>query len=59
MPTIIPIRDLRNTSELYDQFAVNNRIDQAITEAEAEFELTGEAIDAKTAFDELEKKYFG
>ena len=59
MPTIIPIRDLRNTSELYDQFAANNRIDQAITEAEAEFELTGDAIDAKTAFDELEKKYFG
>ena len=87
MPTIIPIRDLRNTSEisemahkkqepifvtkngysdlvvmsaeLYEQFTANNRIDQAITEAEAEFELTGEAIDAKTAFDELEKKYFG
>lgn len=45
------------SAELYDQFAANNRIDQAITEAEAEFELTGEAIDAKTAFDELEKKY--
>lgn len=44
------------SAELYDQFAANNRIDQAITEAEAEFELTGEAIDAKTAFDELEKK---
>ena len=43
------------SAELYDQFAANNRIDQAITEAEAEFELT----DAKTAFDELEKKYLG
>lgn len=64
MPTIIPIRDLRNTSEiselahkmqepifitkngysdlvvmsteLYEKFAQNNRIDQAILEAEKE-----------------------
>ena len=64
MPTIIPIRDLRNTSEilelahkmqepifitkngysdlvvmsteLYEKFAQNNRIDQAIFEAEKE-----------------------
>lgn len=87
MPTIVPIRDLRNTSEisemahkqqepifvtkngysdlvvmsaeLYDRFALNNRIDQAITEAEEEFEQTGESIDAKAAFTDLEKKHFG
>ena len=87
MPTIVPIRDLRNTSEisdmahkqqepifvtkngysdlvimsteLYDKFALNNRIDQAITESESEFEQTGEAIDANRAFMDLEKKYFG
>lgn len=87
MPTIMPIRDLRNTSaiselahkqqepifitkngysdlvvmsaELYEKFAANNRIDQAIYEAEKEFKETGEAIDAEVAFDKLEKKYFG
>ena len=87
MPLIMPIKDLRNTSEiseiahkerepifitkngysdlvvmsseLYDSFARENRIDQAIFEAEKEFAETGEAVEAKTAFDELEKKYFG
>ncbi len=87
MPLIMPIKDLRNTSEiseiahkerepifitkngysdlvvmsseLYDSFAKENRIDQAIFEAEKEFSETGEAVEAKTAFDELEKKYFG
>lgn len=87
MPTIMPIRDMRNTSqlselahkqqepifitkngysdlvvmsaELYDRFARDNKIDQAIYEAEAEFAETEETIDAKDAFEELEKKYFG
>ena len=87
MPLIIPIKDLRNTSEiseiahkerepifitkngysdlvvmsseLYDSFARENRIDQAIFEAEEEFAETGEAIEAKAVFNELEKKYFG
>ena len=47
------------SSEYYDWFARENRIDQAIFEAEQEFAETGEAIDAEVAFSELEKKYFG
>ena len=45
--------------EYYERFAGENRVDQAIFEAEQEFAETGEAIDAKVAFDELVKKYFG
>ena len=87
MPTIMPIRDMRNTSalselahktqepifitkngysdlvvmsaEYFERFARENRIDQAIFEAEQEFAETGEAVDAEVAFSELEKKYFG
>lgn len=87
MPTILPIRDMRDTSaiselahkqkepifitkngysdlvimssELYEHFVANNRIDQAIYEAEEEFGKTGDAIDAAVAFSELDKKYFG
>ena len=86
MPTIRPIRDLRNTSaiseiahrqkepifitkngysdlvvmsaELYEKFARENRIDQAIFESEQEFAEIGKTIKAKDAFAELEKKYF-
>ena len=47
------------SSELYDNFARENRIDQAIFDAEKEFNETGEAMDAKDVFDRLEKKYFG
>ena len=47
------------SAELYEHFAANNRIDQAIYEAEEDFAKTGEAVDAKIAFSELEKKYFG
>ena len=47
------------SSELYDSFAKENRIDQAIFEAEKEFSETGESVDAASAFAELEKKYFG
>lgn len=47
------------SSELYDSFAKENRIDQAIFEAEKEFAETGESLDAADAFAELEKKYFG
>ena len=43
------------SSELYDSFAEENRIDQAIFEAEEEFAATGEAMEARTVFDELEK----
>ena len=47
------------SSEYYDWFARENRIDQAIFEAEQEFAETGEAIDAEVAFSKKEKKYFG
>ena len=87
MPIIMPIKDLRNTteiseiahkerepifitkngysdlvvmsSELYDSFMRESRIDQAIYEAEKEFSETGEAMDAEDVFTDLEKKYFG
>ena len=87
MPTIMPIRDLRNTSaiselahnrqepifitkngysdlvvmsaELYEKIVRETRIDYAIYEAEKEFAETGKAIEAKLAFEELEKKHFG
>ncbi len=47
------------SSELFDQFASINRIDQAIYESEKEIENGAEAIDAETVFEELEKKHFG
>ncbi|WP_310603566.1 type II toxin-antitoxin system prevent-host-death family antitoxin [Anaerosporobacter sp.] len=87
MPIILPIKDLRNTteisdmahkkqepifitkngysdlvvmsSELYDQFARMNRIDQAIYESEKEMEENGETIDLDDAFEQLNKKYYG
>ena len=87
MPIIMPIRDLRKTSELselahreqepifitkngysylvvmsaelYDRYASILRIDQAIFEAEEEMRNGGEAVDAKDAFDGLDKKYYG
>ena len=87
MPTIMPIRDLRNTSEisdlahriqepifitkngysdlvvmsaeLYDKFAQNNKIDQAISEAEKEVEDGAEPISVKSAKKKLDKKYYG
>ena len=87
MPTIMPIRDLRKTSEiselahrnqepifitkngysdlvvmsseLYEKFARINRIDQAIFEAEEEFEKGAEAIPVDEAMNRLNKKYYG
>ena len=87
MPLIIPIKDLRNTteisnlahkeqepifvtkngysdlvvmsSELYDKFARNNRIDQAIYESEKELEEGGASIDLDDAFEMLDRKYYG
>ena len=87
MPTIMPIRDLRNTSEisdlahriqepifitkngysdlvvmsteLYEKFAQNNKIDQAIYEAEKEVDEGAELIPLKTAKKKLDKKYHG
>ena len=84
MPIIIPIKELRNTteisniahkeqepifvtkngysdlvvmsSELYDKFTKNNRIDQAIYESEQELLNGAEAVDVDKVFIELEKK---
>ena len=87
MPTIMPIRDLRNTSEiselahriqepifitkngysdlvvmsteLYEKFAQNNKIDQAISEAEKDVAEGAEPIPVKSAKKILDKKYYG
>ncbi len=87
MPVIMPIKDLRNTSEisniahkiqepifitrngysdlvimsseLYDKFARINRIDQAIFESEKELEESGVSVDLDTAFERLDRKYYG
>ena len=87
MPTIMPIRDLRNTSEiselahkkqepifitkngysdlvvmsaeLYERFAQNNKIDQAIYEAEKEVEEGAEPISMNSAMERLNQKYYG
>lgn len=84
MPVIMPIKDLRNTSEisdmahkiqepifitkngysdlvvmsseLYDKFVKNNRIDQAIYESEKEMEAGGVSIGLDEAFEKLNKK---
>ena len=87
MPVIMPIKALRNTSEisdmahktqepifitkngysdlvvmsseLYDKFARNNRIDQAIYESEKEMEEGGASIDLDEAFEKLNRQYYG
>ena len=87
MPVIMPIKDLRNTSEisdmahkiqepifitkngysdlvvmsseLYDRFIKNNRIDQTIYDSEKETEEGGASIDLDEAFEKLNKKYYG
>ena len=84
MPTIIQIRDLRNTSsisemahskqepifvtkngysdlvvmsaELYDKLALEERIDQAISEAEEEVASGAEPISLEEAKEQLDKK---
>ena len=47
------------SAEYYDWFARENRIDQAIYEAERDFAETGEAIDLDVAKQELDTKYYG
>lgn len=87
MPTILPIRDLRNTSEiselahriqepiyitkngysdlvimsneLYEKFAQNNKIDQAIYEAEKKVEEGAKPVSVRSARKSLDKKYYG
>ena len=84
MPVIMPIKDLRNTSEisdiahkiqepifitkngysdlvvmsseLYDKFVKNKRIDQAIYESEKEMEADGVSIGLDESFETLNKK---
>ena len=86
MPTIMPIRDLRNTSEisdlahrlqepifitkngysdlvvmsteLYEKYALNNRIDQAIFDAETEVDQGVEPISAKEGRKRLDKQFY-
>ena len=53
MPLIMPIKDLRNTTEISNI----NRIDQAIFESEQEIANGAEAVDAEIVFAELEKKH--
>lgn len=47
------------SAELYDKFARENRIDQAIYEAEKELAEDGESIELNDAFERLNKKYYG
>ena len=47
------------SAELYDKFARENRIDQAIYEAEKELAEGGERIELNDAFERLNKKYYG
>lgn len=47
------------SSELYDRFIKNNRIDQAIYDSEKETEEGGASIDLDEAFEKLNKKYYG
>ena len=87
MPKILPIRDLRKTSEiselahniqepifitkngysdlvvmsaeLYDRFALINRVDQAIYEAETEVADGAVPISVNEAKTMLDRKYYG
>lgn len=45
--------------ETYEQIAENHRIDDAIAEAEAEYNVTGVLLDAEQTLKGLRRKYFG
>lgn len=47
------------SSELYDRFARNNKIDQSIFESEKEMQEGAEAINLDDTFTMLNKKYNG
>ncbi len=47
------------SSEIYDQFARINHIDQIIQSAEREAANGAELISADEAFEQLDKKYYG
>ncbi len=45
--------------EAYEELIESNKIDRAISEAEEEFERTGELLDAREALSSLRRKHFG
>ena len=47
------------SSELYDSFVRESRIDQVIYESESDFEESGAVYDAAEVFDALDQKYYG
>jgi len=53
MPLIMPIKDLRNTTE------ISNIAHKEHFESEQEIANGAEAVDAEIVFSELEKKHFG
>ncbi len=55
MGIIMPIKDLRNTTEISN---IAHK-EQAIFESEQEIANGAEAVDAEIVFAELEKKHFG
>lgn len=87
MPLIMPIKDLRNTTEIsniahkeqepifitkngygdlvvmsietYEQIVETQTIDNAISEAEEEYEATGILLDARETLASLRRKHFG
>ena len=60
MPLIMPIKDLRNTTEISNiAHKEQEPIFQAIFESEQEIANGAEAVDAEIVFAELEKKHFG
>ena len=56
MPLIMPIRDLRKTSEISELI---HKIDQAICEAEEEVAAGADTMDMDVAMERLDKKYYG
>ncbi len=56
----MPIKALRDTGEISELvYKEQELIDEAIHESEQEAAGSAEALEAKAAFEELEKKYFG
>ena len=47
------------STETYEQIAENHRIDNAIAEAEAEYQAQGILLDAAEALAGLRRKHFG
>lgn len=47
------------SAELYDRFVSILKVDMAIFEAETELENGADTLDARKAFEKLDKKYYG